>query len=299
MYVYLITNNTNHKQYVGITNDYKRRWSNECTYPAEPKKRQVIQEAIHKYGKDNFTFEVLQRGLSIEDAVREEANLIRQLNTLTPNGYNVDPGGSYNPHGKSLPGEQNGRAILTDAEAQYILDNHDKPLYVLYDEFSDRISYEEFRAIYNGKKFSHLTTTTPIYPYNVEFSSQFTSSKLDYDEIVSLRKRYNQGEYWKNVYQEYKDIYPDQWTFWNVYNGNSFSLVMPEVFTEDNKKKHSSLARAGANNGRAKLTEDDVRKIRQLHNEGVPNKELYALYPQVSTTSIRDIINFKTWKKVL
>lgn len=72
MYVYKITNNINQKQYIGITNNYSRRWGNECSYPSDPKRRQVIQEAIHKYGKENFTFEVLLSGLSIEQAVERE-----------------------------------------------------------------------------------------------------------------------------------------------------------------------------------------------------------------------------------
>ena len=117
--------------------------------------------------------------------------------------------------------------------------------------------------------------------------------------MVSLRERYAQGEYWKNVYQEYKGIYPDPWTFWNIYYGNRFKLVMPEVFTDENRKKHSSLGRAGEHNGRSKLTESDVLKIRSLHTNGATNKELYTLYPQVTTTSIRDIINNKTWKHLL
>ena len=29
MYVYKITNNINNKIYIGITNNYKKRWSNE------------------------------------------------------------------------------------------------------------------------------------------------------------------------------------------------------------------------------------------------------------------------------
>lgn len=66
MYVYKITNQINQKIYIGITNNYIRRWGNECSYPLDPTKRQVIQEAIHKYGKDNFTFEILFSGLSIE-----------------------------------------------------------------------------------------------------------------------------------------------------------------------------------------------------------------------------------------
>ena len=74
---------------------------------------------------------------------------------------------------------------------------------------------------------------------------------------------------------------------------------MPEVFTEENKKNHASLARQGENNGRAKLTKEDVLNIRRLHDEGISNSELYKLYPQVTPTSIRDIINKKTWKSLL
>lgn len=303
MYVYLITNKINNKKYVGITNNYKKRWGNECSYPSDPKRRQAIQEAIHKYGKENFNFEILYKGLSIEDAVSKEYDLIREYHTWIGDpecqGYNIDRGGELNPTSNPQYGEQNGRAKITDEEAQYILDNRDKPLYVLYDEFSDKISYSEFKEIYNNKKFKHLSTKTQIYPYNMEFSCQFTSSKLDYDDVVQLRLRYQNHEYWRDVYEDYKDIYEDPWTFWNVYNGKRYSLVMPEVFTEENKHYHSSIIRSGELNGRSKLKKEDVLKIRRLHDEGISNKELYAMYPQVTPTSIRDIINFKTWKNVL
>lgn len=94
-------------------------------------------------------------------------------------------------------------------------------------------------------------------------------------------------------------FYSDEWTFWNIYYGNRFKLVMPEVFTKENRKKHSSKSKAGERNGRAKLTKEDVINIRRLHSEGKTNSELYALYPQVSPTSIRGITNNKTWKDLL
>lgn len=74
---------------------------------------------------------------------------------------------------------------------------------------------------------------------------------------------------------------------------------MPEVFTDENKKYHAKLKKTGSNNGRAKLTEEQVRTIRRLHKEGKTNSEIYVLYPQVTKTSIRDIINNKTWKHIL
>ena len=299
MYLYKITNLINNKMYIGITNNYKKRWSNECYNPKDPSKQQMITKKIAQYGKENFKFEVLERNLSIEEAVLKEEKLIKELNTLVPNGYNIDKGGEYHPNCNPQLGEKNGRALLTDEQAQYIKDNRDKPLMILYEEFQDIISYEAFKKCYNGITYKHLTTTTDPYPYNFEFGNQFTNNPLEYDEIVDLRNRYNNGEFWRDVYEEYKEIYTNEWSFWNVYNGRSYCYIMPEVFTKENKKYHASSSKQGNRNGRSKLTIEDIKKIRYLYNiEHKTRKELYALYPQVTTTSIRDIINNKTWKNI-
>lgn len=300
MYVYRIKNLINGKEYYGITNNYKRRWCEEKRYPSNKKYRQVIQEAIHKHGVENFSFEVLKSNLSIEDAVKMEEQLIAENNSTVPNGYNVDKGGSYFPKGKPHKGEKNGRAKISDEEAQSILDNRDKPMYVLYEDYSDKISYAEFKEIYKGNKFKHLKTKTQPYPYNLEFSSQFASTaKLEYDEVIQLRISYSKGVYWEDVYPKYKDLYPNKWEFWNVYVGNRYHLVMPEVFTEENKKKHAKMGKRGERNSRAKLKESDVLLIREKWKNGSTRKEIYELFPQVSTTSIRNVINNKTWKNLL
>ena len=43
----------------------------------------------------------------------------------------------------------------------------------------------------------------------------------------------------------------------------------------------------------------DVIQIRQLNKEGFNNQYIYDKFPQVSTTTIRNIINGKTWKHLL
>lgn len=294
MYVYQITNLINGKKYYGITNDYKKRWGNERSYPSDPKRRQVIQEAIHKYGKENFQFEVLYSHLTIEEAIAKEAELIEN----NVDGYNIAPGGKYHPNAGPQYGEANGKSKLTDEEAQYIKDHRNLPEYVLYEEFSNKISYEAFKKCYLHKTYTHLTPKVDIYPFNFEFGNQFNNnSKLEYDEVVELRNKYANGVYWKDAYKDYADKYAEA-SFWNLYNGKSYKLVMPEVFTLENKKIHTSLSKQGINNGRSKLTIEDVKNIRRLHKEGVTNAELYKMYPQVSTTSIRDIFNYKTWKSV-
>ena len=84
-----------------------------------------------------------------------------------------------------------------------------------------------------------------------------------------------------------------------MYNGETYKLVMPEVFTKENKHLHAGVAHSGAANGRAKLTTEDVLRIRQLHKDGYSNKLIYDEFPQVSQTTIRNIINNKTWKNLL
>ena len=164
MYVYKITNNVNNKSYIGITNNYKKRWSNEKSNPKDPVRQQVITKAISKYGKENFTFEILYSNLTIEEACQKEQELIQKYNTLIPEGYNVDKGGTYHPHRQPQFGEKNGNANLTDKEALYIKNNRDKPLYVLYDEFSDKMSYDAFKKCYKHQTYTHLPITKAEYP---------------------------------------------------------------------------------------------------------------------------------------
>ena len=67
-------------------------------------------------------------------------------------------------------GANNNNAHLTEEEAQYILDNRDKPLILLYEEFSHKLTYEAFRKVYHHQTYTNLITTTSEYPYNREFA---------------------------------------------------------------------------------------------------------------------------------
>ena len=267
MYIYQITNLINNKIYIGQTNNVKNRWSQHknCHDPT-----MAIARAIKKYGADNFKIEILYKNIPIEEIDELEKKVIQEKNSLVPNGYNIALGGQ-GARGVSKFGADNSNSHLTEEEAQYILDNRNIPMYVLYDKFSEKITYNQFTS----------------------------GGLLGYDEVVSLRQRYAKGEYWKDVYEDYKHLYKDPWTFWNIYYGNRYKLVMPEVFTDEMRHYHSSLGKQGQRNSKAKLTKEDVINIRNLHKQNVPNKQIYAMYPQVSTTTIRSIINGTTWKSLL
>lgn len=100
--------------YVGITSRTpENRWGkNGCNYSTSPK----FYAAINKYGWNNFEHEILETGLSKEEACLREQYYIQKFNSLSPNGYNLTSGGEMTEMSdearkklsKSMMGNKNG-----------------------------------------------------------------------------------------------------------------------------------------------------------------------------------------------
>ena len=94
--VYVHINKMNGKKYVGQTvhgNRPNKRWDNGRGYQHST----IFWKAIKKYGWENFEHEVVASNLTKEEANNFEKLLIEKLDTMnSQNGYNVEPGGSYN-----------------------------------------------------------------------------------------------------------------------------------------------------------------------------------------------------------
>lgn len=110
--IYKIENKINHKIYIGQSNDPNRRFNEHCE--RSPKYRSLIHEAIIKYGKENFSLEILGW---YEDYNEKEIEFIQQYRSLVPNGYNICEGGQSPPH--SL-GENNNFAKVSNEVAELI-----------------------------------------------------------------------------------------------------------------------------------------------------------------------------------
>ena len=98
--VYKITNLINGKLYIGQTiQKVSYRWyDHKCI--KKSKNINVLRSAIKKYGVDNFKVEVIEENLTSSEANKLEIKLIKQLNTLAPNGYNLASGGKNFRHSK-------------------------------------------------------------------------------------------------------------------------------------------------------------------------------------------------------
>jgi len=94
--IYLITNQKNNKKYIGLTiQSLERRWKYhiEQANAGQIKSRESLHADIRKYGKDAFSIEEIERGITKKDLEAKERKWIRTFNTLIPNGYNISRGG--------------------------------------------------------------------------------------------------------------------------------------------------------------------------------------------------------------
>lgn len=90
MYIYKITNNLNGKSYIGLKS---KTVEESKDYYGSGK---LINQSIDKYGKENFTKEILERDIEDHQYLNDrEIYWIERFNTFN-NGYNLTKGGQGN-----------------------------------------------------------------------------------------------------------------------------------------------------------------------------------------------------------
>ena len=91
MIVYLITNTINGKRYVGQTaRTLDARWWQHCNKTSA---RHYLHRAIQKYGKENFSKEIICEPPTRELTNEIESYYIARYNSMAPHGYNLTTGG--------------------------------------------------------------------------------------------------------------------------------------------------------------------------------------------------------------
>ena len=88
--IYLITDKTNAMKYVGQTmRSVEVRFKEHCN------EKTYIGNAMKKHGIENFSAEILEECTTREQLNEREKFWISELNTLSPNGYNLAEGGNH------------------------------------------------------------------------------------------------------------------------------------------------------------------------------------------------------------
>jgi len=115
------------------------------------------------------------------------------------------------------------------------------------------------------------------------------NAKLTEEDVKKIRIAYNNHKRQKDVYEEYKNIITFQ-SFQNVWQGRSWSHIMPEVFTEENKQYYKTEQSKGEQGTGAKFTNEEVINIRKRYvNESAKN--IYNDY--------KDRVSYQTFQQIL
>lgn len=124
--------------------------------------------------------------------------------------------------------------------------------------------------------------------------------KLDKEDIIDIRTRYNNLEKKQEVYQLYKNRIGES-GFHKIWNYETWKGIMEEVYTPENKLFHAhNTANKGSKNGRSKLNEDEVRQIRLRRKNGDKLLDVYQDYSNKLTyKSFTNVWTYQNWKNII
>ena len=131
------------------------------------------------------------------------------------------------------------------------------------------------------------------------FGDNHPGHKLTKEDVINIRRRYNNHERKKEVYLLYNNRIGES-GFHKIWNGETWKEVMPEVYTEENKQFHlHNTSNNGSQNGRSRLTEEEVRQIRLRRKNGEQLKDVYEDYKDKLTKgSFTNVWTYQNWKQV-
>lgn len=142
-YIYKITNSITKKCYIGETKktNPELRWNEHKSKIEKGIGCPALQDAVRKYGIDNFKFDILIICFD-EDRYYYEKEYIKKYNSMSPNGYNLTPGGE----GGGFHGKKHSESTIAKIK------NSLKQLYENNPELR-KISSERVKSLFKDEKY--------------------------------------------------------------------------------------------------------------------------------------------------
>lgn len=106
----------NGKSYIGQSVDPNHRFIAHISRSKNDTDNSPLHAAIKKYGKQNFTLEIIEW---TSDYNRREKELIQEYGTLSPAGYNVADGGEEPP---VKYGEDHHKSVITEEQVSAVIE---------------------------------------------------------------------------------------------------------------------------------------------------------------------------------
>lgn len=233
-FVYITTNNINGKRYIG-QKKFKRGWKYYFGSGVS------LIRAVNKYGKDNFSREIIAVSYNKEDLNRLEISFIKSHNAVNSRDYyNIAFGGEGGNSGKPLSKES--RKKMRDARI-----GKPNPMQGKHHSEETKLKMSEIQKskIHVGKPHSEETKLKMSKSQKGRITSEVTKQKIS-----------------------------------NSKTGTSRASPTTETRL---KIRESNM----------KVTQEQVKEIREKYATGKYNKSMLAVEYNVSSRTIGNIINFK------
>ena len=147
---------------------------------------------------------------------------------------------------------------------------------------------KEYIDLYNSQKDGYNIIPGGFQPCKGENNGR---AKLTEQDVIYIRKSYNQHKKQKEIYEIFKDKIT--WSqFQAVWQGTSWTHVMPEVYTKENREWYIYNNSKGENSPGAILSNKEVLFYRKLY-VNMSAKQIYNQY------NLSSIIKFSTFQKIL
>ena len=114
-------------------------------------------------------------------------------------------------------------------------------------------------------------------------------AKLTEKDVIRIRQAYAKHERQKDVYKEFENKISFGY-FQNLWQGKSWSHIMPEVFTKENKQYYIYQNSQGGDGASAQFTNEEVIQLRHRYvNETA--KQIYEDY--------KNRVSYQTFQAIL
>lgn len=268
------TNNLQ-KRFNGHKSDSYNENSHSYNYP--------LHKAIRKYGIENFTFEVLESGLTQEQANKQEQYWIETKKThISQGGYNITQGGDSHT-GQKLTWEQlkeKGKIFSGEEieDLQTRLLNGEK-----YDDiinfYTPRLTRSFLSNLNQGINYRNPNLK---YPLKTDFSGEGNFSK---EEIKGIKNEIKQGLSYSLICKKH-----------NIKSKGFISMINTGKYYFDKNEKYPLITKGCADKSWIHdclydiiYSKDSLAKIAEKYNkaestikklgQGRANKQEYLIYP--------------------
>lgn len=152
------------------------------------------------------------------------------------------------------------------------------------EELNDRETYwiKYYKSYPKGYNCNYGGKSQCVGPYNGR-------AKLSEEDVIEIRTAYNNHLRQRDVYEKYKDKIT-WYSFQSVWQGQCWSNIMPEVFTEENKNYYVYKNSVGEKSAKALLTDEEVANYRYRYQFETARD----MYPEVS-----DKMKYQTFQRIL